>query len=256
MNDPIYTEKWHGLTINIYQDQDPHAPNEWGDDNKLFLLGYHRDFWVEGPKVFYKLQPGQVRDPKDKGHLLVTKNELIRYFDPEEVCPECEADGLEKGKDNVYCPSCDTISKEAKLLRPSIFDGYHVFGLEAYIHGGVRLALLNEGNFCDRSWDVSNVGAVLVAKEEWPGPAEARKTALGLIEDWNDYLSGNVYGYAIMDQAGEEISSCWGYYGDYEDKNNYGALDEARAEVDSMTNKGLTDHNGQMLFSFMGETNV
>ena len=181
------------------------------------MLGYHREFWVEGPKVFSKLPEGIKRDQQDKGRLLIEKDDLIRFFD----------------------------SDVKKNEKSSIFKEYYVFGLEAYIHSGVRLALLNRGNFCDRQWDVSNIGAVLVAKKEWPRRAKAEKAALGLINTWNDYLSGNVYGYTIENSAGELIDSCYGYYGDYDAE--YGALSEARAAVDHMTNKGKTDHNGQYL---------
>ena len=48
------------------------------------------------------------------------------------------------------------------------------------------------------------------------------------VELLNDYVGGNVYGYVIEDSAGEDLGSCWGFYGDYED----GALKEARARAD------------------------
>ena len=102
---------------------------------------------------------------------------------------------------------------------------YHVFGLEAYIHGGVVLALSREGNFVDRQWDVSQLGAVFVSRKEWKTADKARKAALGLIKYWNDTLSGNVYGYVVEDERGEHLDSCWGFYGDYEDS---GILEEAR----------------------------
>lgn len=85
---------------------------------------------------------------------------------------------------------------------------YHVFGLEAYIHSGVCLALSHEGDFVDRRWDVSQLGAVFVSKKEWKAKKDARKAALGLIETWNQSLSGDVWGYSI-----EGGDSCWGFYG-------------------------------------------
>lgn len=70
---------------------------------------------------------------------------------------------------------------------------YHVFGLEAYIHSGVCLSLSREGNFPDRQWDVSQLGCVFVAKEEWPEADKAKEVARGLIKEWNCALSGDVY---------------------------------------------------------------
>src|SRR3990167_8973304 len=45
----IYTEKKNGLTIKIFQDDNPQSPEEWGDDS-LFLVADHRDFYVKPPK--------------------------------------------------------------------------------------------------------------------------------------------------------------------------------------------------------------
>jgi hypothetical protein len=95
---------------------------------------------------------------------------------------------------------------------------YHVFGLEAYIHGGVALALSHEGDFLDRQWDVSQLGFVFAAKEFWKRGDSARKAALSLIEEWNQYLSGDVYGVVLekYDKNKNQIGhdSCWGFYGE------------------------------------------
>lgn len=90
---------------------------------------------------------------------------------------------------------------------------HRIFPLEAYIHSGVRLSLAGEGNFPDRQWDVSTVGSVFVSKLEYNTKEIARKAALSLIEEWNMYLSGDVYGVVIEDEDGNEIDYCWGYYG-------------------------------------------
>ena len=111
----------------------------------------------------------------------------------------------------------------------SVSDDYkkthHCFGLEAYIHSGVRLALSQEGNFPDRRWDVSQLGAIFASKTEWKTRKQAREAVQRFIESWNDYLSGNVYGFTI-DELDESV---WGYYGDYEES---GMLMEARATID------------------------
>lgn len=88
-----------------------------------------------------------------------------------------------------------------------------VFLLEAYIHSGVCLALNGEGNFCDRQWDVSLVGAVFASKKEWRLHKSARKAVLQHIETWNQYLSGDVWGCVIENDDGKHIDSCWGFYG-------------------------------------------
>jgi len=35
------------------------------------------------------------------------------------------------------------------------------------------------------------------------------------VDIYNQYLTGQVYGYKLLDKEGSEIESCWGFYGDY-----------------------------------------
>lgn len=185
--------KYKGYKIKIEPDVCAKSPEEWRDDG-LFLVGYHCDFWVEGPRVYHKLPEGVKRDKDDKGHLLFTKEEVIELFN--------------NGMKHKY---------------------YYVFGLEAYIHSGVCLALSHEGNFPDRQWDVSQLGAVFVSKKEFKRKDKARKAALALLEEWNQYLSGDVWGYVAEDAEGRHIDSCWGFYGDEGRKD---AEQQARDSID------------------------
>lgn len=120
---------------------------------------------------------------------------------------------------------------------------YHIFGLEAYIHSGVVLAISQEGNFCDRRWDVSQLGLVLVSKEEAKTKAKAKKIAKGLTEEWNEYLSGNVYGYTVDGGGG-----CWGFYGDIEKS---GIIESAKEEAEMLAKEMIEKHlkrlKGQIL---------
>ncbi len=183
----VHTEKIKNLTIEIYTDYDAESPDAYGDDG-LFLVGYHRDFTVKRDKI-------------------VTKDECIAALDPKYSGSVVNDDGL--------------VSAGADLRAK-----YHVFPLEAYIHGGVSL-YLSGGATIDRQWDVSQLGAVFVSRTEWPDADKARKAALSLIQEWNDVLSGNVYGYIVRDERGNDLDSCWGFIGDYDADG--GILSEARA---------------------------
>jgi hypothetical protein len=257
--EPVHEEERHGLKIKIMYDQDAQGPAEDHDEN-LFLVGYHRDFSVSGPR--HSL-------PKDQwkvSHKSVCQECGQRNFTTVEEtgnkCGKCgKAARVNKDFYSETRGACLVSQNEVAALLggkqnstdyewpAELAKKYHVFALEAYIHSGVRLALSREGNFPDRQWDVSQLGAVFVAKKEWRRRDSARKAALGLIQYWNDALSGNVYGYIVetfsdVDEEGEDIDSCWGFFGDYDAKG--GALEEARAAVDRITSKGKTDHTGQL----------
>lgn len=130
--------------------------------------------------------------------------------------------------------------QEAKELKKK----YHIFGLDAYIHSGIALNFHNEGYRCQ--FDTTDyIGCVLVEKNETKSPKKAKEIAKGIMETWQDYLDGDIYGYKITkenwcDKCGhienedpEEltINSRWGFYGDYEEN----ALKAAKEEIDSIT---------------------
>ena len=118
---------------------------------------------------------------------------------------------------------------------------FHIFAVSAYIHSGVVLSL--ESTFPQDSgygWDTSHVGAVLVSKKEAKTKAAARKIALGIVNVWNDNLSGNIYEY-IIDGDGD---SCGGFYGDYE--KDSGALQAARESVDYLVKDNLAKHTKKL----------
>jgi len=99
---------------------------------------------------------------------------------------------------------------EENAYRKKLYKGHFVFTLYAYIHSGVSLSLGRDRYPFNDRWDVSSTGNVLVkrASGTWT-EAKAREIAEELVRTWNQYLSGDVYGYNI-EQLNE---SCWGYYG-------------------------------------------
>lgn len=49
---------------------------------------------------------------------------------------------------------------------------------------------------------------------EWSSSRDdAERYLLGRIEETNQYLQGDVYGFVISDEAGNHLDSCWGFYG-------------------------------------------
>ena len=101
------------------------------------------------------------------------------------------------------------------------YDGYWVFPVAAYIHSGVSLSLTSK--LGRQGWDTSVSGFILVSVKDWKDEIEAKKAAESLIETWNEYLSGDVWGY------NSEYGSCWGFYGD---SGKEQMIEEAKSEID------------------------
>jgi len=111
---------------------------------------------------------------------------------------------------------------------------YHIFMLSCLIHSGVWLSLNYSFVSDGQGWDTSHIGIVLVSKKEARTKKKALKLAEGLLETWNDYLSGNVYGYDV-----EGIASCWGFYGDFEKS---GLIEQAKDDIDIEAEKRTKKH--------------
>ena len=58
-------------------------------------------------------------------------------------------------------------------------------------------------------------------EKEWSKELEDKvtKALIQEIETYDQYLEGDIWGYIVFDEDGEEIDSCWGFYGDDIDKN-------------------------------------
>ena len=110
-------------------------------------------------------------------------------------------------------PNEKSIPEDPDEVTEKYVNTHWIFDMEAYIHSGVHLSLAGKGNYPDRRWDVSQLGFVFVSKEEWSTEAEAKEAAIGLIDSWNMYNSGDVWGYTITDDEDNEVDSCWGMYG-------------------------------------------
>jgi len=87
---------------------------------------------------------------------------------------------------------------------------HHVYKLNALIHSGVHLSITSDLKEYYMGFDSGQIGFLLVKKDETPDPF---KYAQGMVEEWNQYLSGDVWGYTIEDGEENAYDSCWGFYG-------------------------------------------
>lgn len=101
---------------------------------------------------------------------------------------------------------------------------HHVYKLNALIHSGVHLSIVSDLKQYYMGFDSGQIGFLLVTRDESEIP-DADKYAEGMVETWNQYLSGDVWGYTIEDGEGNEIESCWGLYGsDYAETEAFAAV--------------------------------
>jgi hypothetical protein len=160
-------------------------------DDGLFLVGFHRDFTVKRYGI-----------TSDITQFLLSGEEDEDALSPSEL-------------------------NKAKELRMD----YHIFPLSAYIHGGVSLSLSRKKYPFNDGFDSCYLGAVFVKKTEAKTRKQAEKMALNLVNIWNMYLNGEVYGYMISKEGGDaEFGECWGFYG--HDCKESGLLENAEGKID------------------------
>jgi len=98
--------------------------------------------------------------------------------------------------------------------------GAIILPVYAHVHSGVSVST---GSFSD-PWDSGQCGFIAVERgrvlEEYGKKIitkKVRETVVrvleGEIETWDQYFTGEIFGIIVTDNDGEELESCWGFYG-------------------------------------------
>tara|TARA_R100001086_G_C11824725_1_gene255001 strand:+ start:246 stop:974 length:729 start_codon:yes stop_codon:yes gene_type:complete len=155
-----------GNILEVIQDESPESPDMW-DNKDIFLVYDHKQFTVKREGF----------EPVNIYRYLKINNTVV-------------IENNDQWQDDTY-------------------NNYFIFVVYAYIHSGISLSLGNSTYPFNDKWDVSTTGYILVKKdsiEEYNQPTvdgnlvgqKAKECAEGLIETWNQYLSGDVYGYRVL----------------------------------------------------------
>lgn len=212
MDTPIHEEEYKGLNIKIFSDDDPMSPLEWDLMGKQIY--FHRRYTLgHDTKFSSKMSPIEYMI-----HILVYNYEdKIKY--PKEEYLE---DWLMEEDERVW----------------SWFNKFHlVIPVHAYEHGGITISASGRRAGWD-SFDSGQLGFIYVSHEDILKNYKrknitkklldrAEKCLIAEVEEYDNFLTGDVWGFRIEDENGEDLDSCWGFFGDYK----Y-CLDEAKSSAD------------------------
>lgn len=212
-----HTELYKGYKIDIFPDQDAENPRtEY--DNVGTMICWHSRYNL-GDKHGYK-------DPRDFMETLAsetTKN----------------VEEMDDGR-----------------LQKIVERNYILMPLNLYDHSGITMST----NTFSCPWDSGQVGWIYCskkrAKEEWGNShknrhlKQARKYLESEVQTYDNYLTGNVYGFVVSKNISEpgtdedeiqweEIDSCWGFNADYLSEDWKYLLGEARSSIDHDESKSL-----------------
>lgn len=172
----------YGITLKVYPDNGAQNPRKEFDYVGTMVCAHRR----------YDLGDVQVSDLMEHLRTLIDD--------------ECHA-----------CEGTHVISDEEVQRR--VLEEYVVLPLYLYDHSGLSMSTSTFG--CP--WDSGLVGYIYVdkhtARQEWGDDAEkddwkrVKECLKAEVEEYHQYLTGDVYGYVVEDGDGEHLCSCWGYYG-------------------------------------------
>ena len=222
MSKPIEVEEYKGYTIKIFADEDVADPRkEWDNAGKMCCWHRRYNLGDEQPKC----NPSEYLE-----QLAEAYGNIHEALDVE----------------SAFDPEIDA-AKVAKLLK----ENYVILPLFLMDHSGISIST---GSFND-PWDSGQVGYIYISMEraraEWGGKdiaddmvrSQAERCLRQEVETYDQYLRGDVWGYVIENESGEETDSRWGMYGhDY-------CLAEARSAGDYQVARAVElieyVHNGK-----------
>lgn len=248
---------YKGCKIKVYYDECPESPRKW-DNAATFVCGHTR----------YRL--GDKQNIENELDLLLSRyvddKSVIEYFcksrnaqlDPEEVDGErwyrwttrCCGQDCEHWICAIQSPEMaagemlDELSENEKLELIEDSGKVAIMPISIYDHSGVSMWLgspLTGG----MGWDSGCVGFAYITIDDAAeyscrilSEADWKKWAYSIMESemevYNDYLQGYVYGFEAVDENGDEIDSCWGYYGDLGKSD---MIEEAQGSIDNYIDK-------------------
>lgn len=102
----------------------------------------------------------------------------------------------------------------ARGIEEGTYIGLPIF---AYVHGS---STIRAGVGFSCPWDSGQSGFVYCEREkalkEFTSEEDVIKCLQSEVKIFDAYLTGEVYGYRLLDKDDEELESCWGFYGDDE----------------------------------------
>ena len=215
----------NGYTVQIIADQDPESPREW--DNVGTMACWH-DRYHLGDKP-YRGRRGE--SPSD------WLESLAKEYSP----------GFAKRWDNYHFRrmvgepadgdynSADQKARKARFYAArdaamwKVIDAnYVILPLGLIDHSGISMYVGSGAHSCDPGgWDSGQVGWIYADRkkciEEWGGKSKrftkhvremAEQCLRQEVETYDQFLTGDVWGFVIEDANGEHVDSCWGFFGD------------------------------------------
>ena len=217
---------YKGYQINIHNDSDPMDPVREFDQLGTMVC-FHRRYNL-GHKHNYNNSTDFLMELAKEGDSTVEGK--IEYWENGNGWNTLRKMGHEKASKFAE----DNISA---IIKKSLEANYIILPLYLYDHSGITIST---GPF-SCPWDSGQIGYIYITKEKarkeynWKYMTKSRIKKIigyleGQVETYDQYLTGDVYGYRISNEDDDHIDSCWGFFG--HDHKESGLLEYAENAID------------------------
>ncbi|CAB5237911.1 hypothetical protein UFOVP142_2 [uncultured Caudovirales phage] len=174
--------EYNGLTIEIHHDPDSESPRQWGCyESTMHSLNKRYGPFEDGVCVEFKEQMECMADWAVK----------LRGIRPDEI-------------------------PFKHIMR--IVNKHYICLPYTRMHDGETFA----GDSIVSADDDGADGVIFIKRTEALKAFSSFENAVAAlkaeVEEYGQWASGNVYGYIVKDEEGEEVDSCWGFYGHVKEK--------------------------------------
>ena len=222
--DTVHEEEYKNHTIKIYPDYDTEDPRKWMDQFGHMICWHSR--YNLGDKHKYS-DPSQFRRSLAM-EVDSTVEERIDYWE--------NGNGWHKiaNLENA-CDICD--KHYDKIIQDALDKHAIILPLYLYDHSGITMRC----HPFSCPWDSGQVGYIYATYEQIREEYSCKRVTKGIreratnllvseVKEYDQFLTGDVYGFVVEDSEETEIDSCWGFYGmDY-------CIQEAKSSV--LQNRG------------------
>lgn len=208
----LETFQHNGYTVKIISDPDPTNPRK-DYDHVGRMVCWHRRYDLgdetrrDSPEAFLEL--------------------LVEDFDPtfttrwdDKIWLKMVGHGL--SGEEYKRKQAEFNKARTEALWKIIERHYVILPLALLDHSGLHIWVGRGPHWSDPGgWDSGQVGWIYCtkkkAREEWGKRKDylekARKCLEAEVAEYDQYLTGDVWGYVIETPDGEQVDSCWGFFG-------------------------------------------
>lgn len=238
--DALETTELGGLTIKIYQDESPIHPRK-DCDNLGKMVTWHRryDLGDEQPRVDHQEYLNNLAievDPTVAGRI---------NFWTDGLGWQCLLNKYNT-TDLYYIKALAAAEAITEKIIQTALIKCVILPLYLYDHSGITIST---GPF-SCPWDSNQVGFIYATPEMIRKCYEVKRITKAIrtkVEEcmqaevtiYDQFLTGDVYGFRIEDERGEDLDSCWGFYGIEEVRRESEA--QARWYADNRINGMMID---------------